>query len=91
VLSVESAIRSMTSLPAQILGMRDRGQIREGLVGDLALIDLERIRDKATFVDPHQYAEGVEYVWVGGVAVVERGVPNGRLPGRTLSRAASRN
>jgi N-acyl-D-amino-acid deacylase len=90
VLSVESAIRSMTSLPAQILGLRDRGQIREGLVADLALIDLERIRDKATFVEPHQYAEGVEYVWVGGIAIVEQGKPNGKLPGRTLDRGASR-
>jgi N-acyl-D-amino-acid deacylase len=86
VLGVEDAVRSMTTLPAQILGLRDRGQIREGMVADLAVLDLERLRDKATFFEPHQYAEGVEYVFVGGTAVVERGAPNFKLPGKVLTK-----
>jgi N-acyl-D-amino-acid deacylase len=86
VLGVEDAIRSMTSLPAQILGLRDRGQIREGMAADIAVIDLGRLADKATFVDPHQYAEGVEWVLVGGAPVVEEGKLTWRLPGKVLVR-----
>ena len=89
-ISVEAAIRSMTSLPAQILGLRDRGQLREGLVADVAVLDLDRLRDAATFFDPHRYAEGVEYVWVNGTTVVERGAPTWKLPGRVLQRDESR-
>jgi N-acyl-D-amino-acid deacylase len=90
VISVESAIRSMTSLPAQVLGLRDRGMIREGMVADIALIDLNTIRDKATFFEPHQYAEGVEGVWVNGVEVVAGGKPTWSLPGRVLTKAGAR-
>jgi N-acyl-D-amino-acid deacylase len=86
VITVEQAIRSMTSLPAQILGLRDRGMLREGFVADIALIDLSRLRDRATFFEPHQYAEGVEQVWVNGTAVVERGQLTWKLPGRVLSK-----
>ncbi|MEW5916657.1 MAG: amidohydrolase family protein [Gemmatimonadota bacterium] len=89
-LSLESAIRSMTSLPAQILGLRDRGMIREGMAADLALIDLNTIRDRATFFEPHQYAEGVEAVWVGGVPVVSDGKPTMALPGRVLTKGGVR-
>ena len=87
VITVEQAIRSMTSLPAQILGLRDRGMLREGFVADIALIDLSRLRDRATFFEPHQYAEGVEQVWVNGTAVVERGQLTWKLPGRVLAKA----
>ncbi len=84
VLSVENAIRSMTSLPAQILGMRDRGQVREGMMADLVVLDLARLTDKATFTNPHQFPEGIEWVWVGGTAVVARGAPTWALPGKVL-------
>ena len=90
-ISVEAAIRSMTSLPAQILGLRDRGQLREGTVADVAVLDLGKLRDASTFFDPHRYAEGVEYVWVNGVTVVERGAPTWKLPGRVLLRDESRH
>jgi N-acyl-D-amino-acid deacylase len=90
VLPLESAIRSMTSLPAQILGLRDRGMIREGMVADLALIDVNTIRDKATFFDPHQYAEGVLSVWVNGIEVVAGGEPTWALPGKVLTKTAAR-
>lgn len=85
-LSVESAIRSMTSLPAQIVGLKDRGQLREGMVADVVVLDLKTIRDKATFFAPHQYAEGIELVLVNGVAVAEQGKPTWTLPGKVLRR-----
>ncbi|HEX7049755.1 MAG TPA: D-aminoacylase [Longimicrobiales bacterium] len=81
VLSVEDAIRSMTSLPAQILGLRDRGMIREGYAADIVVFDLERIRDTATFFEPHQYPEGIEAVLVNGRFVVDGGRLTGALPG----------
>ena len=86
VLSLEAAIRSMTSLPAQIMGLRDRGLVREGLAADLVVFDIEEIADAATFVDPHQYAEGIDWVWVGGQAVVADGSPTWLLPGQVLVR-----
>ena len=85
VLSVEDAIRSMTSLPAQILGFKTRGMLREGFAADVAILDLETYRDKATFFDPHQYAEGVEYVIVNGQFVVDRGELTWKLPGRVIT------
>ncbi|MDX1394061.1 MAG: amidohydrolase family protein [Gemmatimonadota bacterium] len=86
-LSVEDAVRSMTSLPAQVMGMRDRGAIREGMVADIAVIDLTRIADTATFFEPHQYAEGVDYVLVNGEFVVDDGELTHALPGRILTPA----
>ena len=86
VLTVEDAIRSSTSLPAQILGLRDRGQIREGFRADLVVLDLDRLRDRATTFEPHQYSEGVDHVLVGGVFVVEDGKPTGSRPGVVITR-----
>ena len=85
ILSVEDAVRSMTSLPAQIMRLRDRGLLREGFAADVVVFDLERIRDVATFFQPHQYAEGIDYVLVNGVPVVDGGRATGRLPGRVLT------
>lgn len=84
VLSVEDAVRSMTSLPAQIMRLRDRGLLREGFAADVVVFDLDRIRDVATFFQPHQYAQGIDLVLVNGVPVVDGGRPTGRLPGRVL-------
>ncbi len=84
-LSVLDAIRSMTSLPAQVLGMKDRGVVHEGNVADIVIMNLDRIRDKSTFFEPHQYPEGIEYVMVGGHFVVVNGEPNGALPGRIIT------
>lgn len=86
VIGVEAAVRSMTSLPAQIMGLRDRGQVREGMAADLVVLDLQRLRDRATFFEPHQYAEGIEHVLVGGKAVVENGRLTWALPGKVLTR-----
>lgn len=89
-ISLEHAIRSSTSLPARIMGLEDRGQIREGMAADLVVFDLATIRDKATFFDPHQHSEGIAYVFVNGVARVRDGQIVDALPGRVLTRQASR-
>lgn len=85
VLTVAEAVRSMTSLPAQVLGLRNRGMLREGFVADVAVVDLQTLADKATFMEPHQYAAGVEFVLVNGQFVVENGQPTGALVGRVLT------
>jgi N-acyl-D-amino-acid deacylase len=85
VLSIEDAVRSATSLPAQILGLNDRGIIQEGAVADVVLVDLDRIRDTATFVEPHQYPEGIVHVLVNGESVVHDGRLTNALPGRVLT------
>jgi N-acyl-D-amino-acid deacylase len=66
--------------------LKDRGLIREGMAADLVVFDLTSIRDKATFFEPHQHSEGVEYVFINGVAVVEGTHRTGALPGRVLVR-----
>ena len=90
VLSVENAVRSMTTLPAQILGLRNRGQVREGFVADVVVLDLEQVRDMATFTDPHQYATGIDYVLVNGSFVVDGGSPTGMLPGIVITPSEGR-
>lgn len=84
VISVEDAVRSATSLPARILGLEDRGMVREGNWADLAVLDLERIEDTATFFEPHQLPVGVDHVLVNGTFVVDGGELTGALPGRVL-------
>ncbi|HSG46600.1 MAG TPA: amidohydrolase family protein, partial [Longimicrobiales bacterium] len=86
VLSLESAVRSMTSLPALLMGLRDRGQLREGFHADLVVFDLDALQDRAEFFDPHRYPAGVEQVLVGGEAVVRDGELTWALPGRVLTR-----
>jgi dihydroorotase/N-acyl-D-amino-acid deacylase len=84
ILSLEEAVRKMSSATAQRLGIRDRGLLRENYYADIAVFDAAAIRDVATFEDPHQYAEGVEYVLVNGVVVVNEGQHSGARPGRVL-------
>jgi N-acyl-D-amino-acid deacylase len=85
-ISIEHAIRSSTSLPALIMGLKDRGLIREGMAADLVIFDLATIRDKATFFEPHQYSEGIDHVFVNGVAVVDGGKLTWALPGKLITR-----
>ncbi|VUX55908.1 D-aminoacylase domain protein [uncultured Woeseiaceae bacterium] len=73
VLTLEDAIRRMTSLPARTFSFHDRGIVRPGFAADLVLFDPETVADKATFEDPHQYSVGFDYVIVNGVAVVAEG------------------
>ncbi|MCY3699662.1 MAG: amidohydrolase family protein [Gemmatimonadetes bacterium] len=89
ILSAESAVRSMTSLPAQVMGLRDRGLIREGLVADIAVLDMDELQDNATFFEPHQYPSGVDYVLVGGTFVVDDGELTWALPGAVLTPEAA--
>ncbi len=84
-LSLESAIRAQSSLPARIMGLADRGEIREGNWADLVVFDLETISDQATFVDPHQHATGIDHVLVNGEFVVENGQILMTLPGKVLA------
>jgi len=90
VLSVPDAIRAATTLPAQILGLRDRGQIREGFAADVAILDLDRVRDRATFTEPHQYSEGVVQVFVNGELVVDGESPTWALPGAVITPEGAR-
>ena len=84
-LSVEAAIRSQTSLPARIMGLQDRGEIRVGNWADLVVFDMETITDEATFFEPHQHAGGIDHVLVNGEFVVEDGEILYALPGELLT------
>ncbi|MGE0865652.1 MAG: amidohydrolase family protein [Vicinamibacterales bacterium] len=85
-ITLEHAIRAATSLPARIMRLADRGQVREGFAADLVVFDLATIRDKATFFEPHQHSEGIDYVFVNGVAVVDAGKLTQALAGKVLAR-----
>lgn len=84
VLTLEEAVRKMSGATAARLGLQDRGLLREGFFADVAVFDPERVIDRATFEQPHQYAAGVEYVLVNGVLVVDGGEHTGARPGRVL-------
>ena len=84
VLSLEEAVRKMTTLPAQILGLRDRGQIREGFAADLAIFDPAGVRETNSFEKTKSYAAGVPYVIVNGTVVIDGGRHTGARPGRPL-------
>ena len=85
VLTLEEAVRKMSGATAARLGLQDRGLLREGFFADVAVFDPGRIIDRATFEDPHRYADGVEYVLVNGVLVVDGGEHTGARPGRVLN------
>ncbi|MGE3275934.1 MAG: amidohydrolase family protein [Vicinamibacterales bacterium] len=85
-ITLEAAIRASTSLPAQIMRLQDRGLIREGFAADLVVLDLAELKDTATFFDPHQYAEGVDYVFVNGTAVIDDTALTFALAGKVISR-----
>jgi len=91
VLSLEEAVRRMTSLPARGVGFHDRGIVRPGFVADLVVFDPDRVDDNASFADPHRYSEGFDYVIVNGVVVVEDGKPTDARPGRFVPGPASRD
>ncbi len=84
VLSLESAIEKMTSRPAQKVGIKERGILKKGNFADVVVFDPKKIVDKADFDNPYQYSEGVEYVFINGEIVVEKGWHTGKLAGRVL-------
>lgn len=96
VLTLEEAIRKMTSMPAAKLGLQDRGILREGFAADITVIDLPRVKDRATNLFPHEnphenyphrYPEGIEHVIVNGVAAVYNGACTHKRAGQVLKRA----
>jgi len=86
----EEAIRKMTSLPAKMLGLSDRGIIRNGAMADLVVFNEEKINDMATFDDPHNYPEGIEYVVVNGKIVLNQGEILPVKPGRVIRNSGKR-
>ncbi len=87
VITLQEAVRKMTSAPAQRLGLRDRGLIREGFRADIVVFDPANVKDEATFVDPHKFASGIPYVIVNGTLVVDDGEHTGALPGKALRKS----
>jgi N-acyl-D-aspartate/D-glutamate deacylase len=83
-LSWEEAIRKLTSLPAEILGIEDRGMLKPGMFADVAVFDPETIAGKAEFDDPFHYSVGMKHVFVNGVAVVRDGQYTSATPGKAL-------
>jgi N-acyl-D-amino-acid deacylase len=86
ILSLEEMIKKMTSTPAGRFGFEGRGRIKSGYYADLVIFDPDKIEDKATWENPHQYPVGLEYVIVNGQVVVEHGEHTGKLPGRVLKK-----
>ncbi|MBS1252924.1 MAG: D-aminoacylase [Anaerolineales bacterium] len=84
VLSLEEAVRKMTSITAERFGLTDRGSIREGAWADLVLFDAQTVNDQATFTDPHRYPVGIPYVLVNGDVVIDQHQHTGALPGQVL-------
>ncbi len=84
VLTLEDAVRKMTSLPAQILRLKDRGLLKEGYWADVAIFDPAAVSDPATYENPQQYAQGVPFVLVNGAVVIDNGNHTGARPGKVI-------
>jgi N-acyl-D-amino-acid deacylase len=85
VIDLPFAIRSMTSLPAQVFALKDRGQVRPGAFADLLVFDPAQVNDPATYQEPHQLSEGMVHIIVNGVLVRENNKFTNELPGRVLT------
>src|SRR5262249_48376246 len=83
-ITLEEAVRKMSSFPAARIGLTDRGVLRPGMKADIAVFDPATVRDRATYEKPHQYAEGFAYVIVNGQIVYEHGVMTAARPGKVL-------
>lgn len=84
IITIEEAVKKMTSLPAQVFRIRERGMLREGMYADIVIFDISSLSDLATFEDPHQFARGFRYVLVNGQVVVEDDALTGKLPGEVI-------
>ena len=84
IISLPEAIRKMTSLPAKVLSIQDRGLIKEDYFADIVVFNEKTISDNATFQNPHQYSNGVEHVLINGVIVIKDGKHTGAKPGKVL-------
>jgi N-acyl-D-amino-acid deacylase len=90
VLSLEEAVRRLTGFPASVLGLSQRGLLARGYFADVVVFDPSAIQDHATYEQPHQYATGVQHVFVNGQQVLRNGDHTGGLPGRVVRRARTR-
>ncbi len=88
VLSLEEAMRKMTTLAAANMGIKDRGRVSVGMYADLVLFDPGTVADRATLADPHAVSSGIRSVWVNGVVVYEYGKASGAFPGKVIKREA---
>lgn len=86
ILTLEEAVRKMTSLNANKIGLRDRGMLATGKYADITIFDPDEVRDRATYLEPFQYGDGLHYVIVNGELVLENGNHTGARPGRALRR-----
>jgi len=84
ILSMEQAVRSATGLPAEMLGFKDRGFLKKDYFADIVVFDPARIQGRATFAAPHQYSEGINYVFVNGKIVIREGEFTGTLARKPL-------
>lgn len=91
IMSLEEAVRKMTSLPAQRFGLRDRGLVRPGQVADLVLFDPASVADTATYAEPHQYAAGIQWTMVAGEMVWQEGKDTGAVVGKVLRAGSERS
>jgi N-acyl-D-amino-acid deacylase len=83
-ITLEDAVRKMTSLPAQTFNLRNRGLLREGYAGDIVIFDDAKVGERATFASPHQYAAGINFVIVNGQTVLTGGEMTKARPGMAL-------
>ena len=83
-LTLEDAIRKFSALPAQRMRLADRGVLKQGMWADVVIFDPETVHDNATFDNPNQLSQGMEYVLVNGVPVIDHGKMTGKLPGKVL-------
>ena len=81
---LSTAVKKMTSMPAEQLKLRDRGRVALGMKADLVIFNGAKVQDTATFEKPHQYPDGIKHVLVNGKLVVENGKHTGARPGRVL-------
>ncbi len=84
VLTLEDAVRKMTSMPAAVLGLKDRGLLREGYRADVVVFNPDTVADMATYENPKQYPKGIDYVLVNGTIVIDKGHHTGARPGKVV-------
>ena len=84
VLSLEEAIKKMTSMPAQQINQTERGLVKEGMYADLVVFDADKIQDLATFTDPHRFSTGIIHLIINGVPVIRNAAITGEKPGRVM-------
>ncbi len=89
ILTLEEAVKKMTSMPADRLGLASRGRLQSGAFADVVIFDAATVADRGTFEKPHQYPVGISYVFVNGVPVVEHGALTAARPGRVLRRTVN--